>query len=103
MDDSFFEHWIHLHPTARPCDIYPDPEFTSGYKNIPDGDFEKDLQMAPRFDFLTYNPFDHIPPKHIFVKEVMWEYDILYNLRPDETWWGWEFYDTTYFQLINSD
>lgn len=47
----FFEHWAYSHPSVRPCDLYPGEEYTWAYENIPDVGFEKELKMAPRFDF----------------------------------------------------
>jgi len=98
----FSEHWIHFHPSVRPCDLYPGSEFTFGRANIPVGDFKKDLKMAPRFDFDTFNILlNFTKPKEGFIVDMFWEFDLFYNQRPDETtWWGWNFYNTTYAKMV---
>ena len=47
------EHWIHSHPSARPCDLSND-RFTWNYDNIPTDDLEIKLEPAPRFEFMKY-------------------------------------------------
>jgi len=73
-----------------------------GKANVPEGDYVKELRMAPRFDFDTFNieGWDH-KPKEAFAVDMIWEFDMLYDQRPDEkNWWGWEFYNTTYVEMI---
>jgi hypothetical protein len=32
---SFYEHWVHSHPSVMPCDLYSGEAFTWGYTSIP--------------------------------------------------------------------
>jgi len=99
----FFEHWVHLHPSVRPCDIYPGRDFMWGKPHdVPQGEYEKELRMAPRFDFETYNIEGwHHKPMLAWAVDTIWEFDMLYNQRPEEEdWWGWEFYNITYAEMI---
>ena len=51
------EHWVHSHPSVKPCDLYTDPSFTWNYDGIPAvKQFKKNLklQAVPRFDLETY-------------------------------------------------
>ena len=43
------EHWVHSHPSVRPCDLSTS-DYTWNYAGIPTGDFEKKLESAPRFE-----------------------------------------------------
>ena len=90
----FYEHWIHMHPTVRPCDVYPDAAFTYGYDNIPEGEFERNVQMAPRFDFYTFTPRKFAPEaKEPYLETMLSEFALFYNRRPDKSsWWGWNFF-----------
>ena len=95
----FNEHWIHMHPDLQACDLYPGREFSWAMLNVPEGDFEIDLQMAPRFDFDAYiAPFtrpDIEKPKDTFVNNLLKEFALFYDLQPEKSWWGWDFFDTT--------
>ena len=85
----FFEHWIHSHPSVMPCDLYPGKEFTWGYNNVPDANFSKNLQMAPRFDLDVYKITRG--DEGTFVYHRMWNYKQLYNITTlDDSWWGWK-------------
>jgi len=104
----FVEHWIHSHPTAMPCDLYPNPEFVWGYAGIPtttegDDNFEKNLQMAPRFELHQYIPgiwkTKCLP--HTTVQERIAEYEFMYNERPDKSWWGWKTFNQT--MILNNE
>lgn len=99
----FFEHWVGSHPSAMPCDLYTGKEYLWGYLKVPDPDaFEIDLQIAP-FRFLgafseglygrcRRNIMNGISQ----VEDRIWQYEMLYQTRPDKLWWGWDFYDVSY-------
>ncbi len=106
IDRFFFEHWVHSHPSVKPCDLYPGSEYSFAYKNLPLGSensngtisFEKQLEMAPRFDFQNYVIKGGCPyhqKKENGLNERLWEYGFMYNQTPDESWWGWELYNCT--------
>ena len=92
------EHWIHSHPTVRPCDLYPHQDFVWGYKNVPNYDnFTAQIAMGPRFATLEqYRRGDvrKIFPG-LFVPERLYEYQFLYNQEPPDSWWGWDLFANT--------
>ena len=93
------EHWVHSHPSNAPCDLYGDPQFTWGYEPLPPiGDFEMELQPAPRY------------PMEVYIKdsltcgnsgqtmiERLAEYSAIYHEAPSKFWWGWNFFGTQCF------
>lgn len=88
------EHWAHSHPAAKPCDVYTDPKFSSGYANLPSekeiDNLEWDLQPGPRFDRKTMQgnlPLDFGSR----LDDRLTEYEQLYNETPSAGWWGWNF------------
>ena len=32
------------------------------------------------------------------VNNRIWRYEKLYHEKPDESWWGWKFYNVTFFE-----
>jgi len=94
-----YEHWVHCHPSVKPCDVYAHPTFLWGYprkgqvpsKNDP---FLMDLQPAPRFPF---NVFLNEHSK--MVQDVsmqlnlrLQEYAQIYDETPPDEWYGWAFH-----------
>lgn len=85
------EHWIHSHPDVQPCDLYTDPAFTWNYSPLPEGDFTKVLQPAPRYDLSAYIK-NEIPCGQAgqLRQERLDEYAALYGgAKPPASWWGW--------------
>jgi hypothetical protein len=98
------EHWIHSHPSVKPCDLYTDPKFQYGYRHLDissglkEGDFE--FQLAPRFG-LT----EKVGCMGKFGQQFqhrLAEYKFLYNQLPDESWWGWKLWHKEFEKLYNS-
>jgi hypothetical protein len=83
------EHWVHSHPSVKPCDLYNNHEFAWGYDGLEeytDGDFA--LSMAPRYhldDWPLGCDFSDLAHR-------LKEYRMLYNMTPGEDWWGWNFW-----------
>jgi hypothetical protein len=91
------EHWVHSHPSVKPCDLYPGKEFTWDYYNVPQGALleQRELKLAPRFkfeDYIIHSRYcnDEYEIEN-FVSERKWGYEVLYNMEMDVDWWGWEF------------
>lgn len=92
------EHWVHSHPSVRPCDLYPNWKFTWGYAFIPSIHWNRDLQAAPRFKFDNY-AFSWAcsdAPETMQISqfvEVRWKtYEVLYGVIDlEKDWWGWDF------------
>jgi len=91
------EHWIHSHPTVKPCDLYPEPSFTWDYEGVPsNGTFDLDLAKAPRFDVLKYVKWKKCVGRGVRLEHRLDEYWELYRERPDDkSWWGWDFLQTS--------
>ena len=91
------EHWVHSHPSVKPCDLYPGKEFTWDYFNIPQGEKaeQRELKSAPRFklkDYVHSRHCHHESQIENFVSERMRNYELLYNITEvDGDWWGWDF------------
>lgn len=95
----FSEHWVHSHPLAKPCDLYPEKVFVWMYNGIPSTPFKKELQMAPRFDYQdyvlrgickeqTHNEHGTFSAK-IFLAKRHEDYKTMYNISAlPEDWWG---------------
>ena len=83
------EHWVHSHPSAKPCDLYTNDEFAWGYDGLAEykkGDF--DLRLAPRYrvnDWPLGCDFSDLQHR-------LKEYRLLYNMTPSQDWWGWNFW-----------
>ncbi|KAL7536048.1 hypothetical protein ACHAXR_007725 [Thalassiosira sp. AJA248-18] len=111
----FFEHWVHSHPTVRPCDLYTGKEYTFAHENLPGGNFTKDLQKAPRFGF---DVFISLLLKHSYycrgdtsslvtardyLENRKWNYGQLYNITMlDESWYLWPFLNDSSPNLIHT-
>lgn len=95
----YFEHWIHSHPSVKPCDLYVGKEYVWNYGPLPSSGYEKHLEMAPRFEkFQDYaigeeNCSNQTQNASNALHHRLWEYNQLYKQRPDQSWWGWKFYD----------
>ncbi|GFH53888.1 hypothetical protein CTEN210_10364 [Chaetoceros tenuissimus] len=87
------EHWVQSHPSIMPCDLSTDKNFTWGYANVPEADFEIDLRPAPRFDYEIYEKL-RTCPSHTLHHRLN-EYQFLYKENPSLSWWGWKFYENT--------
>ena len=100
------EHWVHCHPEAKPCDIYPNDDFSRGHPKQNQTDeafsmeiqageaFHMEIQAAPRFGF---EHFASRWPNHpIQERLLVWrlqEYETLYNnTTPPNHWYGWSLY-----------
>ncbi|GKY93231.1 hypothetical protein MPSEU_000290800 [Mayamaea pseudoterrestris] len=97
LDRYAAEHWVHSHPTCKPCDLSEDSKFTWGYANIPSANFSKRLSMAPRFNKSVYEheTFCRMPPfTGSLVTDRIAEFQELYNETPLNDWWGWDAYYT---------
>jgi hypothetical protein len=90
------EHWVHSHPSVKPCDVYKG-QFTSGYRGAKAIlDLKRDLQLveAPRFQ-LDYYRDDEKLDYWTGLDARIEEYSELYSNQtttpwPDDTWWGWK-------------
>ncbi len=86
------EHWVHSHPSVRPCDLSTS-NFTWNYNGVPEGDFEMQLEPAPRFELSRYEKKNVCPKPRLF--RILSEYRDLYNETPTASWWGWDFHKVT--------
>ncbi|GKY97517.1 hypothetical protein MPSEU_000709900 [Mayamaea pseudoterrestris] len=101
------EHWVHSHPSCKPCDLSDDSKYRWAYHNVPSSKFTKKLSMAPRFNRSVFAP--QRPPRRwikngknrtslpvvqigLSVNDRIVEYQELYNESPAKDWWGWQFY-----------
>lgn len=76
--------------------MYPDPSFTWDYDGIPsNGKFDLDLAPAPRFDVLKYIKWHKCVGRGVRLEHRLDEYWELYQEKPDENWWGWNFLKTS--------
>ena len=85
------EHWIHSHPSVKPCDLYSNKDFVADYEKTPEADYEMNLELAPRFEIDIYGG----PPPCMFGQYQHYrlsEYRGLYGedvVIPDD-WYGWK-------------
>jgi hypothetical protein len=89
------EHWIHAHPTVKPCDLSTDESFVADYETTPDVDFEIDLKPAPRFELDVYGG----PPPCMFGQYAEYrlrEYKGLFgeDVEIPLDWFGWKLLKT---------
>ena len=94
------EHWIHSHPSVQPCDLSTSTKYTWGYLDIPEGDFTKKLELAPRFAKKKYDHHNCLQNGVVGARLV--EYKALYNETPEDSWWGWDFYKTKSVVKVSS-
>ena len=100
------EHWVHSHPSVKPCDLYPGKEFTWAHLRVPQGNLQKELMKAPRFKFNEYvlpgmcmDKYPETLSSEDFVELRKQNYELLYNITDlDESWWGWEFLQRSYIK-----
>jgi hypothetical protein len=99
------EHWIHSHPSVKPCDLYTDTSFQWGYQGLTntsgtkEGDFQ--LQPAPRSTWnATVKGCMNLFGKHLMHRLA--EYKFLYGILPDTSWWGWKLWHKEFEALFNS-
>ena len=90
------EHWVHSHPSVKPCDLFTDPKFTWNYDEIPTvEDLRQSLELAPapRFDLKTYLKPDIrlCVGRGVSQKVRLDEYKRAYNMTPEHDWWGYKF------------
>ncbi|KAG7341596.1 hypothetical protein IV203_023549 [Nitzschia inconspicua] len=98
------EHWIHSHPSVKPCDLYTDATYQWGYEGLTgtsganEGDFE--LKAAPRLPWsATETGFMGEFGKHL--KHRLAEYKFPYGILPDSSWWGWKLWREEFRVLFN--
>jgi hypothetical protein len=106
------EHWIHSHPGVKPCDLYTSSTFLHGYKRLPSPNEYMvssrksktkflspklfSLAKAPRFDYDVFAASKICESTGVgTLQDRLEEYEILYKDQPDETWWGWKFWNTS--------
>jgi len=86
------EHWIHSHPSVRPCDLHTDPKYVWLYEPLPDGDYVKEFQLAPRYPLKTYVKKEYCAKDGQSLQQRLDEYKVLYDVSPSKSWWGWKLY-----------
>ena len=99
------EHWVHSHPSVKPCDLYTDKNFQWGYQNLSDTSGEKlgdfSFRLAPRYRWSECK----LGCLNIFGKHLqhrLAEYKFLYQQMPDADWWGWKLWEEEFKHLHNS-
>jgi len=90
------EHWVHSHPSVKPCDLYKNPKYVWNYEGVPPNGslVDKELAPAPRFDLMQYILPDVCPLNGLFLDQRLYEYWELYGSNPDQSWWGWNYLKT---------
>ena len=78
---------------------------------MPDGSFEPDLKMATkRFPQGLYDGlYDGACGKYkgvtsagrALVADRIWSSEMLNRERPDKSWWGWDFFNTSFDEMKN--
>ena len=89
------EHWIHSHPSVRPCDLYTQPDFVWNYEGIPSLErFAQNLHLAqaPRFAHESYL-IPGVCDGAGSLQHRLDEYARIYRTTPDRSWWGWELFN----------
>jgi hypothetical protein len=88
------ENWIASHPSVKPCDLYPNPKFKWGYLGLPrTRTFDVALAPAPRFRAMEYVMWPECAGRGLDLQQRLLEYQGLYHQRPDDSWWGWRFFE----------
>ena len=87
------EHWIHSHPSVKPCDLSSDSNFVVAYENIPVAEFEINLEAAPRFQLEVYGG----PAECMFGQYLNYrlsEYRALFGDDEEipQDWFGWNLF-----------
>lgn len=93
------EHWVHSHPSVRPCDVYESRNFTWNYENIPEVDqFNVNVgaKSAPRFALKVYDKALCKRRGEGKLKDRLKEYKFLYQELPTSDWWGWDLWKANY-------
>jgi len=87
------EHWVHAHPTCKPCDLFSSKSFVWGGRGIPSLDQLKNnfvLATAPRFgEFVYRRPTCR---EQYNIKAPQNDFRHVYNMTPSDDWWGWEWF-----------
>jgi len=100
------EHWVHSHPSVKPCDVLPmvgnDSPATSfkwGYDFLPHNvRWLPELESAPRFPLEEYVSPGHVEnklqpiTKWTRLQGRLFEWSYLYNATPPEDSWVWDYY-----------
>jgi len=100
------EHWVHSHPSVRPCDTYSGL-FTWGYENVPRPGWNVNLTMAPRYPLQHYENFVYgganasLPPFQLADRLAEWR--LLYAEVPSKDSWIWAYHNASYADYINDD
>lgn len=87
------EHWVHSHPSVKPCDLYTRDDYTWDYEDIPTvSELETNMELAPapRFPLEIY---EHKVCVTMTLRYRLREYKALYNATPGTSWWGWKLYN----------
>lgn len=94
------EHWIHSHPSVRPCDLYDALGPLQSYRNMETSHaWEMKVQMAPREDLEFYGR-----GLQNFNRKAGWgwdrnaklvEWQFLYGVMPTADSWIWDYYGTS--------
>ena len=70
-----YEHWVHSHPSLRPCDVLQSP-YAYGYKHLPRADYNFSFALAPRRSGRL--------PDEKFITRLRNEWLSLYNATPPD-------------------
>ena len=79
MSRFAYEHWVHSHPSVRPCDTLDSP-FTAGYEGVPGPNYTISFAMAPR-----YPPFHPYKARNPGLKGRIEEWKALYHAVPPDS------------------
>ena len=91
------EHWIHSHPQVKPCDVYTDLRFVSGYPYelaepgavIPPFSVEKAPRQFPELPHLFLQP---LPGPQVRLSYRLYELEQLYGALPANDSFAWTWY-----------
>ena len=86
----------------QPCDLHKNPNFVWNYDGIPqNGALDIELAPAPRFVLMQYIKSGICDLVGLFLDQRLYEYWELYGMKPDESWWGWNFLQTNRTFLLD--